>query len=84
MPQPVGCFTEPVWLARPLEDYGFDRTYIRATGDVPNTPGTAVFEAIAERARTSAAWRLHRDRHEPHDPEQPPEQELADLLLELT
>ena len=32
-PHPVGCFTEPVRLTRPLEDYSFTRTYIKATGD---------------------------------------------------
>ena len=31
-PQPVGCFTEPVRLARQLEDYSFTRPYIKATG----------------------------------------------------
>jgi pimeloyl-ACP methyl ester carboxylesterase len=32
-PHPAGCFTEPVRLARPLEDYPFTRTYIKATGE---------------------------------------------------
>ena len=35
---PVGCFTEPVRLARPLEEYPFERTYIRAVGDAPGAP----------------------------------------------
>src|SRR5207244_6520653 len=32
-PHPAACFTEPVRLARPLEDYPFTRTYIKATGE---------------------------------------------------
>ena len=42
-PHPVGCFTEPVRLGRPLEDFPFSRTYVRATAD-PGGP----FEAPAE------------------------------------
>jgi pimeloyl-ACP methyl ester carboxylesterase len=57
--QPIGCFTEPVRLAQPLEAYPFERTYIRATADAPDAPGTAVFEAAAARARGSAAWHYH-------------------------
>jgi pimeloyl-ACP methyl ester carboxylesterase len=56
---PIGCFTEPVRLERPLEAYPFERTYIRATADAPDAPGTAVFDAAAARARGSAAWHYH-------------------------
>jgi pimeloyl-ACP methyl ester carboxylesterase len=55
-PHPVRCFTEPVHLARPLEDYPFRRTYIRASADVPEAPGGAALAAAAERARASDAW----------------------------
>jgi pimeloyl-ACP methyl ester carboxylesterase len=53
---PVGCFTEPVRLARPLEEYPFERTYIRAVGDAPGAPSAAVFDAAAAHARDSSAW----------------------------
>ena len=55
-PHPIGCFTEPVRLRRPLEAFPFGRTYIRATADAPDAPGTAVFDAAAARARSSPAW----------------------------
>src|SRR5262249_60688356 len=58
-PQPVGCFTEPVRLPRPLEDYPFTRTYIKATeepriarGDRPSP-----FWRAADHAKTDTAWR---------------------------
>ena len=56
---PVRCFIEPVAVPRSLEDYPFTRTYIRATADVADAPGAAAFEAAAEHARTSPAWRYH-------------------------
>jgi hypothetical protein len=31
--RPAGCFAEPVRLVRPLADYPFTRTYIKATGE---------------------------------------------------
>jgi pimeloyl-ACP methyl ester carboxylesterase len=55
-PHPVGCFTEPVALARPLEDYPFTRTYIKATGEPRPEPG-GPFWAAADRAMASPAWR---------------------------
>jgi pimeloyl-ACP methyl ester carboxylesterase len=56
-PQPIACFTEPVRLRRPLEAFGCSLTYVKATADLPDAPGAAVFWSAAERARTSAAWR---------------------------
>jgi pimeloyl-ACP methyl ester carboxylesterase len=56
---PAGCFVEPVRVPRRLEDYPFTRTYVRATADAPDAPGTAAFEAAADHARTSPAWRYH-------------------------
>ena len=53
---PVACFTEPVRLARPLEEYPFERTYIRAVGDAPDAPSATVFDAAAAHARESPAW----------------------------
>jgi pimeloyl-ACP methyl ester carboxylesterase len=55
-PHPAGCFTEPVRLVRPLEDYPFTRTYIKATGEPRPEPG-GPFWAAADRARHSPAWR---------------------------
>ena len=55
-PHPVGCFTEPVRLARPLEDWPFTRTYIKATGEPrPETGGP--FWLAADRAASSPGWR---------------------------
>jgi pimeloyl-ACP methyl ester carboxylesterase len=53
---PVACFTESVRLERPLEEYPFERTYIRASADSRDTPA---FEAAAAHARSSAAWHCH-------------------------
>jgi pimeloyl-ACP methyl ester carboxylesterase len=56
-PQPVRCFTEAVRLPRPLEDFPFGRTYIRATKPDPGAPANPAFEAAAAQARASSAWR---------------------------
>ena len=46
-------------MPRPLEDYPFTRTYIRATADFADVPGAAAFDAAAEHARKSPPWRYH-------------------------
>jgi pimeloyl-ACP methyl ester carboxylesterase len=56
-PHPRGCFTEPVRLARPLEDYPFTRTYIAATVRAEGEPGVEAFARAARRARALPAWR---------------------------
>jgi pimeloyl-ACP methyl ester carboxylesterase len=56
---PARCFVEPVAVPRPLEDHPFSRTYIRAIADVADAPGAAAFDAAADHARTSSAWRYH-------------------------
>ncbi len=56
-PHPARCFTEAVRLRRALEDFPFTRTYIRATADAPDAPGTAAFDAAAAHAKASDAWR---------------------------
>ena len=56
---PARCFLQPVAVPRRLEDYPFTRTYIRATADAADAPGAAAFDAAAEHARTSPAWRYH-------------------------
>jgi pimeloyl-ACP methyl ester carboxylesterase len=55
-PHPAACFTEPVRLLRPVEDYPFTLTYIKATGEPRPEPGGPFWDA-ADRARRSPAWR---------------------------
>lgn len=81
-PHPVGCFTEPVRLARPLEDFPFSRTYVRATVPDPGTQVNPAFEAAAARARNSPAWR-YAEMATTHLVAQNRPRELTDLLLEL-
>ena len=80
-PHPVGCFTEPVRLARPLEDYPFSRTYIKATGE-PRPEAGGPFWAAADRAMASPAWR-YREITTGHMIASNRPGELARLLLEL-
>ena len=54
---PKGCFSEPVQLAKPLEDYPFSRTYIKATRSPETDPGNAAFWQAARHAQASPAWR---------------------------
>ncbi len=80
-PHPVGCFTERVRLARPLEDYPFTRTYIKATGEARPEPG-GPFWTAADRAMHSPAWRYREIATNHMIPANRPE-ELARLLVEL-
>jgi len=80
-PQPAGCFTEPVALVRPLEDYLFTRTYIKATGEPRPEPG-GPFWAAADRAMHSPAWR-YREIATSHMIASNRPEDLARLLLEL-
>jgi pimeloyl-ACP methyl ester carboxylesterase len=80
-PQPAGCFTEPVRLVRPLEDYPFSRTYIKATEEARPEPA-GPFWAAADRARQSPAWRYREIATGHMVPVNRPE-ELARILLEL-
>jgi pimeloyl-ACP methyl ester carboxylesterase len=79
---PIGCFIEPVRLARPLEAFPFTRTYIKATGEEPAAAGTDAFWAAAGRARSSPDWRYHEIATNHMIPNNRP-RELAELLLEL-
>jgi len=84
-PHPVGCFIEPVRLRRPLEDYPFTRTYIKATDD-PREPGDErvhPFWRAADRTKTDPAWRYREIDTDHMIPVKRPA-ELAELLLELT
>ena len=82
-PQPSRCFTEPVQLRQPLEDYPFTRTYIKATADAPTAPGADALWAAAHRAKISPAWR-YREIPTSHMVAITRPQQLTDLLLELT
>ena len=53
---PKGCFGEPVFLAQPLEDFPFTRTYIKATAAPANDPVDAAFRQAARHAQASPAW----------------------------
>lgn len=82
VPHPRGCFIEPVRVTTPLEDRPFGRTYIRASADVPDAPGSAVFAACAAQAASSPAWSYHEIATNHMVASNRP-RELADLLLAL-
>jgi pimeloyl-ACP methyl ester carboxylesterase len=80
-PHPAGCFTEPVRLAQPLEDYPVTRTYIKATAE-PRPEAGGPFWAAADRAASSPAWRYRGIDTNHMIPSNRPD-DLARLLLEL-
>jgi hypothetical protein len=43
-------------VRRSIEDYPFTRTYIKATADAPDAPGSQAFWAAATRAKASPLW----------------------------
>jgi pimeloyl-ACP methyl ester carboxylesterase len=79
---PAACFSEPVRLARPLEEYSFARTYIPAVADAPDAPAAAAFDAAARRARSSDAWN-YREIATNHVVASNRPAELSDLLIAL-
>lgn len=54
---PRACFTEPVYLEKPLEEFSFSRTYIKATQSPADDPGDKAFWRAARQAEASPAWR---------------------------
>ena len=80
-PQPVGTFAEPVRLDRPLEAFPFTRTYVKATADPDEQPGSAFWRA-AERAKASSAWTYHQVATNHMIPSNRPD-DLARILLAL-
>ena len=54
---PKGCFTEPVYLSKPLEEFGFSRTYIKATEAPAGDIGNEAFWRAAKHAAGSPAWK---------------------------
>jgi pimeloyl-ACP methyl ester carboxylesterase len=81
-PQPIGCFAEAVRLPRPLEEFPFPRSYIRATVPDPGSPGNPAFDAAAARARASSAWH-YREIATTHLVAQNRPRELVEVLGEL-
>jgi len=55
-PHPIGCFTEAVYLAKPLEDHAFTRSYVKATASAEGDPGNAAFLKAAKHAAASSSW----------------------------
>ncbi len=80
--QPKACFTEPVFLAQPLERFPFSRTYIRATTAPPEDPGNVAFWRAARHAQASADWRYHEIATNHMVANNRPD-ELAAILLDL-
>ncbi len=56
--QPIGTFRQPVSLSRPVDDWPFTRTYIKATADPTEAPESAFWSA-AKHAQTSDGWSYH-------------------------
>lgn len=81
-PQPIRCFTERVRLPRPLEDFPFTRTYVRATVPDPGLPRNEAFDDAAARAQASPHWR-YAEVATTHLVAQNRPAELSRLLLEL-
>ena len=84
-PHPVGCFTEPVRLERPLEEYPFTRTYVKATQEPRPVDGgrPSAFWTAADHAKGSQDWRYHEVDSDHVIPLNRPD-DLVDILLELT
>ena len=80
-PQPIGCFAEAVFLAKPLENYAFTRTYIKATVRVEGEPAGQVFWNAARYAQSSEYWE-YCEIDTSHMVASNKPQELANLLLE--
>ena len=81
MPHPRGCFTEAVRLLRPLEEYSFTRTYIKATLDPPSDNGADALWKAAERAKASPEW-LYKEIDTTHMVASNRPEELSEMLLE--
>lgn len=79
--QPVGTFTEPVRLGKPIEEQTFTRTFIKATKDPNESPDSGFWQA-ARRAQESSAWNYHEIATNHMVPMTRPE-ELAQILLNL-
>ena len=83
-PQPIGCFTDPVHLSKPLESHAFSLTYIKATADERENAAErrSGFWQVADRVRNDPRWR-YREIATSHMVQNEKPQELRDLLLEV-
>jgi len=79
--QPLLTLTSPVALAKPLEEWDFGLTYIKATADPPE-PRDSPFWQAADRATESPHWRSHEIDTNHMIPELRPEA-LTEILLGL-
>ncbi len=79
--QPLGTLTTPVRLSKPLEEWPFPLTYIKATAD-PAESHDSAFHRAAARARSSDRW-SHFEIAATHMIPFSHPRELADLLLAL-
>jgi pimeloyl-ACP methyl ester carboxylesterase len=84
-PQPVRCFTEAVRLERPLEEYPFTRTYVKAAQEPRPADGgrRSAFWTAADYAKASQDWRYHEVDSDHMIPLNRPDDLLA-ILLGLT
>jgi len=81
-PQPAATLTEPIHLAKPLEDYPFKRTYIRASVAEPD-PVLGAISRSAMRALASPAW-TYREIATTHMVASNKPQELVAMLISLS
>jgi pimeloyl-ACP methyl ester carboxylesterase len=81
-PQPVRTFTEPVRLARPLEELGIGLTFVKATQDARVSDHPDPFWVAADRARDHPSWRYHEIDSNHMVPQNRPA-ELAEILFTL-
>lgn len=79
---PAATFYEPVRLHRPLEQFAFGLTYVKATGSQPDEPGEEVFRRTADHARASDRWR-YREIDTNHMLLSNRPDQVVDVLLEL-
>jgi hypothetical protein len=79
--QPLGTITQPVRLSKPLEEWPFSLTYIKATAD-PGETADSAFHQAAARAQASDRWSYHEIAATHMIPFSHPK-DLADILLAL-
>jgi pimeloyl-ACP methyl ester carboxylesterase len=81
--QPLGTFIEPVRLSRPIEEWPFTRTFIKATADQPPAGGPLPpLWRNAEHTRNHPAWR-YREIDTTHMVPNNRPADLVTLLLEV-
>lgn len=81
-PQPMACFTEAVYLSRPLEQFDFTRTYVKATLNPESDPGGKALWQAAAKAKQSRAW-VYREIETTHMIPSNRPTEIAELLADL-